>query len=137
MALDIQVQFLRTVLESLLPWWHLRSRSKGKSRQEFQSWEWDQNIPLKGSLRHVLNFSFYDTSSHIDALRYIRNLCIRFRNAPKDLKTRRTMLNNQYVNQQHGTINLEEKYIEHMTAQVFCRFIVYLYFTMHQLHYHF
>jgi hypothetical protein len=47
------------------------------------------------------------------------------------------MLNNQYVNQQHGTINLEEKYIEHMAAQVFCRFIVYLYFTMHQLHYHF
>ena len=47
------------------------------------------------------------------------------------------MLNNYYVNQQHGAINLEEKYIKHMIAQVFGRFIVYLYFAIHQLRYHF
>ena len=88
-------------------------------------------------LRHVLNFSFYDTSSHIDALRYIRNIRIHFRDAPKDLKTGRTMLNNHYVKQQNEAINLEEKYIEQMTAQIFDRFIVYLYFAIHQLRYHF
>ncbi|GMY27273.1 hypothetical protein FCV25MIE_22515 [Fagus crenata] len=39
------------------------------------------------------------------------------RDTPKDLKTGQTMLNNHYVNQQHKDINLEEKYIEHMTTQ--------------------
>ena len=47
------------------------------------------------------------------------------------------MLNNHYVKQQHEAINLEEKYIEQMTAQIFDRFIVYLYFAIHQLRYHF